>query len=118
LKPPLVDLLRKHGVALALIDHIWMPRVEELFAGMDPVTAGFCYIRWLGDRHGIEKKTKSWDKVIIDRAREMGHWVPAIRTLLERDLTVYGYFNNHYAGYAPGSIQLLEENWKNSRAST
>jgi uncharacterized protein YecE (DUF72 family) len=111
LKPALLDLLRKHGVALALIDHPWMPRVEEILGGMDPVTAEFCYIRWLGDRHGIEKRTKSWDRIIVDRAREMGRWVPAIRTLLERKLTVYGYFNNHYAGYAPGSIQLFEDTW-------
>jgi len=117
LKPALLDLLRKHGVALALIDHPWMPRVGQLLQETDPVTADFCYVRWLGDRHGIEKRTRSWDRVIIDRSREMSEWVPAIRALLGRDVTVYGYINNHYAGYAPGSIKLFEETWRSSETA-
>jgi hypothetical protein len=27
-------------------------------------------------------------------------------------VTVYGYFNNHYAGYAIGSIDLFREMWE------
>jgi hypothetical protein len=34
------------------------------------VTADFTYIRWLGDRKGIEMLTKVWDKTIIDRSSE------------------------------------------------
>ena len=112
LKPALLDLLRTHHVALALIDHPWMPRVDELLAQIDPVTSDFCYVRWLGDRKGIEERTKSWDKVIIDRSREMRAWVPAIRSLLDRRLTVFGYINNHYAGHAPASIELFERTWE------
>jgi hypothetical protein len=41
-------------VALALVDHAWMPRPRELFETGDPVTADFTYIRWLGDRKAIE----------------------------------------------------------------
>ncbi len=41
------DLLRTRGVALALIDHPWMPRVSE-------TTADFTYIRWLGERKRID----------------------------------------------------------------
>ncbi len=46
----LYDLLRKHRVALALIDHPWMPRPQEWFARGDALTADFTYVRWLGDR--------------------------------------------------------------------
>ncbi|MFQ5458358.1 MAG: DUF72 domain-containing protein, partial [Myxococcota bacterium] len=67
----------------------------------------FTYVRWLGDRYGIEKKTKSWEKVIVDRSREMTEWAPALRGLLDRNMALYGFFNNHYAGHAPGSIDLL-----------
>ena len=112
LKPPLLDLLRRHGVALALIDHPWMPRVEDLMDRLDPITAGFCYVRWLGDRKGIEERTKVWDRIIVDRAREMRSWVAALRAILGRRATVFGYFNNHYAGHAPGSIALLEKTWE------
>jgi uncharacterized protein YecE (DUF72 family) len=111
LKEPLADLLRGHGVALAIIDHPWMPRAGEYLSKVDPLTAGFAYLRWLGDRYGIEKKTKNWDKVILDRSREMKAWVPVVRSLLSRGATVFGYFNNHYAGHAPASVELFERIW-------
>ena len=63
------DLLREHKVALALIDQAWMPRPAQWFEKFDPITANFAYIRLLGDRKGIEEKTKVWDKVIVDRTR-------------------------------------------------
>jgi len=111
LTPRLLDRLRKRSVALTLIDHPWMPRIDRLMEEMDPVTADFTYVRWLGDRKGIEKTTTSWDRVVVDRSAETRRWIPALRKLLERDLTVFGFFNNHYAGHAPGSIRLLERLW-------
>jgi uncharacterized protein YecE (DUF72 family) len=116
---PFLDLLRKHKIALALIDHPWMPPVQQLLHKFDVVTAGFAYVRFLGDRKGIEEKTEHWDRVIVDRKSEMEIWIPEIRRLLARRLTVYAYFNNHYAGFAPGSIALFREVWdrlKNSNA--
>ena len=62
-----VDLLREHGVALALIDQGWMPRPWERKEDFDLITADFAYVRWLGDRKGIEKMTKNWNKAIVDR---------------------------------------------------
>ena len=49
-----VDLLRKHKVALALIDQSWMPRPWEIKEAIDLVTTDWTYIRWLGDRKSIE----------------------------------------------------------------
>jgi len=109
---PLFDLLRAHGVAYAIIDHPWMPPVAQLMKGPDPVTAAFAYVRWLGDRHAIEAKTESWDRLIVDRTKEMKLWVDALAMLLDRNIEVFGYFNNHYAGHAPGSIALLRETWR------
>jgi uncharacterized protein YecE (DUF72 family) len=108
---PLLDLLRKHQIALALIDHPWMPPVRQWLGKLDVVTAGFTYIRFLGDRKGIEEKTEHWDQIIVDRKSEMETWIPEIQRLLARRLTVYAYFNNHYAGFAPGSIALFREVW-------
>lgn len=109
---PLLSLLRRHGIAYALIDHPWMPPIEELLQRHDVVTADFSYVRWLGDRQGIEARTTSWDRLIVDRTSDMERWAPALETLLERDIHVYGYFNNHYAGHAPGSIALLRDVWR------
>lgn len=111
--PRLLEMLRKKQVALALIDHPWMTPIAQLMnSGLDLVTADFAYIRWLGDRKGIEERTKTWDRIIIDREEEMRVWIPVIRGLLKRRIQVMGYFNNHYAGFGPGSIELLGKVWK------
>jgi uncharacterized protein YecE (DUF72 family) len=113
----LLDLLRAHHVALALTDHPWMPPIQELMRQHDVVTADFVYIRWLGDRKAIEVMTQKWDRLIIDRTEDTRTWVAAVRQLLARDLSVYGFYNNHYAGHSPGSLALFAEIWRQSGAT-
>jgi uncharacterized protein YecE (DUF72 family) len=55
LVPQFIETLRERGVALALIDQSWMPRPDQWFEKFDPITADFTYVRWLGDRKGIEE---------------------------------------------------------------
>ncbi|MBX3179949.1 MAG: DUF72 domain-containing protein [Candidatus Hydrogenedentes bacterium] len=105
---PLLDLLGTHNIALALIDHPWMSRPNMLFRQIDLHTAPFLYIRWLGDRYAIEKKTKVWKEVVVNRDEGTGEWIPPIQAALERQLRVYGYVNNHYGGYAPHDVAVLE----------
>jgi len=109
LRPKFLDLLREHNVALVLQDQSWMPRPSELFERFDPITADFTYIRWLGDRKGIEAVTKTWDKVVVDRASELQDWVKVCHQMVRRGVTIFGYANNHYAGHAPATIQLFRE---------
>ena len=106
------DLLRAHKVAYALIDQAWMPRVSEIFEKFDPVTADFTYVRLLGDRKGIEKLTKTWDKVIVDRSRELMSWVNVCQRTTQRGVTTYVYINNHFSGYAPATVEQLQKLWK------
>jgi uncharacterized protein YecE (DUF72 family) len=73
------DLLREHGVALALIDQSWVPRPWEMKEKFDLVTADLTYVRWLGDRKGIEQETKTWDKTIVNRTADMKNWVEVLR---------------------------------------
>ncbi|HEV2233044.1 MAG TPA: DUF72 domain-containing protein [Terriglobia bacterium] len=110
-----LEILRKHKIALALIDHPWVPPIQQLLQKFDLLTADFTYIRFLGDRKGIEEKTGHWDRILVNREREMETWIPEIRRLLERRLRVFAYFNNHYAGYAPGSIALFREVWERTK---
>lgn len=107
--PRFLDFLRQRGIVLALIDHPWMPRPGQLLRGPDLVTGTFAYIRWLGDRHGIEKITTTWNETVVDRRNDLTAWTPMVKGLLGRQLDVYGYFNSHYSGYAPGDIDLLKE---------
>jgi uncharacterized protein YecE (DUF72 family) len=105
----LLDLLRQRGIALALIDHPWMPPVNQLFQTFDPITADFAYIRWLGDRYGIEKITKTWSKTIVDRSEPLSEWARACRLILKRGVSIFAYANNHYAGYGPATVRMFEE---------
>jgi uncharacterized protein YecE (DUF72 family) len=105
------DLLREHEVALVLQDQSWMPHPNELSKTFDPITADWTYIRWLGDRKGIEKVTKTWDKVIVDRTNQLSGWVDFCYLTSKRDVTIYAYANNHYAGHAPATIELFKSLW-------
>jgi hypothetical protein len=49
-----------------------MPDPLEL--QFDPTTAGWTYIRWLGDRKQIEAQTMRWDKAVVDRMTELSSW--------------------------------------------
>ena len=109
LGPALFDLLRKHKIALALIDHPWMPRPREWFANGDAVTTDFIYIRWLGDRRAIEERTKTWDTTIVDRTRDLQDWVEACRNFMKRKIRVFAFANNHYAGHAPATLRLFAD---------
>jgi uncharacterized protein YecE (DUF72 family) len=109
LVPQFVEALRERGVALALIDQSWMPRSAQWFETFDPITADFTYVRLLGDRKGIEKETKVWNKVIVDRSRELTEW----RDILEKlKVPIYVYANNHYAGYGPATVEMFRSLWR------
>jgi uncharacterized protein YecE (DUF72 family) len=105
------DLLREYNVALALTDQEWMPRPLEIFEKFDPITADFAYVRWLGDRKGIEQHTKVWDKVIVDRAPELGEWVEVFQKFVARNLKIFAYANNHFQGHAPATVKLFMDLW-------
>jgi uncharacterized protein YecE (DUF72 family) len=105
--PPLLDLLANHNVTLALIDHPWMARPDQLFNKSDIQTGRFHYLRWLGDRYGIEKITTTWNEVVVDRDKALDGWIPHIKDALDKKLQVFGYVNNHYSGYAPENVDYL-----------
>jgi uncharacterized protein YecE (DUF72 family) len=109
LTPKLLDALRERQIALALIDHPWMPRPEEVLSRFDAITSDFTYVRLLGDRKAIEEKTKTWDKVIVDRRVELAEWVETVRKIHERRIKILAYVNNHYAGHAPATVRQLIE---------
>jgi uncharacterized protein YecE (DUF72 family) len=112
LVPQFVEALRERGVALALIDQSWMPRPAQWFDKLDPITADFTYVRWLGDRKGIEGHTKVWNKIIVDRRAELSEWVEVLKTVHKRKIQILAFANNHYAGYGPGTIEQFRKLWR------
>ncbi|NKB71276.1 MAG: DUF72 domain-containing protein [Candidatus Latescibacteria bacterium] len=127
LRPALMDLLRTHGIALALTSYYTMPEIGPLLQGPDPITADFLYIRFLGDRKKMDEyiaqlqqkgsKQKAWDGLVWDRRPQLAHWVGHLKNLLEQrpQLQAHVFFNNHYAGYAPGSLSIFSRLWKGHR---
>jgi uncharacterized protein YecE (DUF72 family) len=107
------DLLRAHNVALALQDQLWMPLPDAM--PFDYITADFTYVRLLGDRKGIEKETKVWDKVIVNRSKELRSWVDVCARAVKRGVSTYMYVNNHYAGHAPATVEQFLKLWDAKR---
>jgi uncharacterized protein YecE (DUF72 family) len=105
LNDELAELCRHHRTALVLVDRAHMPHADEL--GFDPVTAGFAYIRLLGDRHAIERITTTWDREVIDHGERLARWAAVLTRLLEREVPAFVYVNNHYAGHAPATVERL-----------
>jgi len=112
LVPQFVETLRERGVALALIDQSWMPRPAQWFEKFDPITADFTYVRWLGDRKGIEAQTKVWDKVIVDRRAELSEWAEILGKVHKRKIQIFAYANNHYAGFGPMTVEMFQDLWR------
>ncbi len=63
--PHVITHEKVYNVALALTDISRMPRPWEKKKQFDWVTTEFVYVRWLGDRKGMETLTTTWNKTII-----------------------------------------------------
>ncbi len=117
--PPLIDLLRKRGVILAITAYYTMPQPERLFSGPNPLTADLVYARFIGDHKKMDalvgtlkaegKRTGDWSALAVDRTAEMKRWAATLKPRVRGP--VLAYFNNHYAGFAPDSARLFRDLW-------
>src|SRR6266478_226847 len=76
-------------------------------------SADFAYVRWLGDRKGIEKQTTTWDKTVIDRTSDLKNWVDLLKEVVnnKKIRKLFAFANNHYAGHGPGTVKLFMDLW-------
>jgi uncharacterized protein YecE (DUF72 family) len=88
-----------------------MPRPWEMKEKFDLITADFTYVRWLGDRKGIEKETTIWNKAIVDRREDLTNWLELFRKFVARNLKIFAYANNHYSGHGPATVKLFWDLW-------
>ena len=88
-------LLRKYNVANVIVDEPLLPP--------DPiVTADFAFVRW----HG--KGKRPWYNYRYE-VEELEPWVPKLKDVSRKAKQIYGYFNNHFHGYAVlNCVQMLE----------
>jgi len=89
-------LLKKYKIAYTIVDEPLLPPEVHL-------TTDFSYFRW----HG--KGEKIWFDYRYNN-EELDVWVPKVLEVASSVKKVYGYFNNHYHGYAPENcLQLIEK---------
>jgi uncharacterized protein YecE (DUF72 family) len=89
-----------------------MVRPAQWFEKFDPITTDFTYVRFLGDRKDIEAQTKVWDKIIVDRSGELSEWADILGKVYKRNVPIYVFANNHYAGYSPATVEMFRNLWR------
>jgi uncharacterized protein YecE (DUF72 family) len=89
------ELLQKYAVAYTIVDEPLLPPEVHL-------TADFAYFRWHGHGKNI------WFDYRYSK-EQLDTWAPKVQETASNVKRIYGYFNNHYHGYAPENcLQLLE----------
>lgn len=88
-------LLKKYNVAYTIVDEPLLPPEVHF-------TSNIAYFRW----HG--KGIRPWYNYRY-KVNELEPWIPEIKKASKKVNTVFGYFNNHYHGYAvENCLQVLE----------
>jgi uncharacterized protein YecE (DUF72 family) len=49
---------------------------------------------------------------IVGRTDDLRNWAGLFRQFVSRNLKVYAYANNHYAGHGPDTVKLFWDMWK------
>ncbi|MCW4053590.1 MAG: DUF72 domain-containing protein [Candidatus Bathyarchaeota archaeon] len=88
-------LLKEYKVAYTNVDEPLLPPEVNL-------TTDFTYFRW----HG--RGEKPWFDYLYEKT-QIDEWVPKVEDASKNVKKVYGYFNNHFHGYAPENCLYLIE---------
>jgi uncharacterized protein YecE (DUF72 family) len=82
------------------------------------LTTDFAYFRWHGRRES------PWFDYLYEK-KQIDEWVPKVEEVSKKVKKIYGYFNNHYHGYAPENclyliekLGLLSEEQKKAKEKT
>ena len=86
MRPGTWNTLSKYNVAYTIVDEPLLPPEVH-------VTADFAYVRW----HG--RGERPWYDYHYSE-KQLEDWVPKVKEVEGSVKTTYGYFNNHFHGYA------------------
>jgi uncharacterized protein YecE (DUF72 family) len=93
----LTDLLRHYGICWVTNDYEDLPLDIHL-------TTDFLYIRWIAKHNVIPHPGYE----VIDRQQRLAEWLERINPLLDDLKTIFGFFDNDYAGHAPATCNRLK----------
>jgi len=95
LKQSVWEMLAKHKVANTIVDEPLLPPDEI-------VTSDFAFIRW----HG--RGSRPWYNYRYGE-NELTPWAPRVKEVAKKVKRVFGYFNNHFHGFAiENSLRMLQ----------
>ncbi|MGB9727231.1 MAG: DUF72 domain-containing protein [Nitrososphaeria archaeon] len=95
LSEEIFKMLKEYNIAYCIVDEPLLPPVIE-------VTGRIAYVRW----HGRGSRPWYYYEYREDELRE---WVPRLNKIASEVEILYGYFNNHFRGYAPkNALQMLK----------
>jgi uncharacterized protein YecE (DUF72 family) len=95
MRPDTWPLLEKYKVAYTIVDEPLLPPELHL-------TSNIAYFRW----HG--RATRPWYNYRYSR-EELEPWAPQVNQVASKAEKVFGFFNNHYHGYAvENCLQVME----------
>lgn len=96
------ELLQKHHACTVLVDHPWLPNPAEAAEKWDVHTGPLVCVRLLGDQDAMEKTVKKWNRVTVDRSKDLPKVASLLDSLAETS-DVVTLINNPYSGHAPAT---------------
>jgi len=69
------------------------------------LTTDFVYLRFIGDHTTVPEE--SHGELRVDRGPETRLWASRVAAVRGQVATVFAFFNNHFAGFAPASVNLF-----------
>ena len=87
------DLLRARNCAWVMADYMKEP-------WQVPATTDFLYVRWIGQHERFPVHTAEQ----VDVTDRLAWWTSELDLVTPPPATIYGLFNNDYAGYAIGTL--------------
>jgi uncharacterized protein YecE (DUF72 family) len=98
LTPQFYTLLRENKVALV---------ATEKLTNQLEVTTDFLYMRWEGDRKTVNGLK---GKIEVDKTVNLQVWAAKLKSYLNSEVQVFGYFGKYYSGLPPSDVKTLKKN--------
>lgn len=100
------QFLADRGMALVLVDRSGSADLFDEWLAL--ITAGkappFAFIRWIGDANN---GPQTYRAISQPRDNALDQWADRLCTLMQHNLSIYGYMHNPYEGHSPESLRRL-----------
>lgn len=98
LKHKTIEILAKHNICWVSADYLDLPKEINQ-------TSDFLYLRWIGKHNRYEVKTHER----VDVSPQLAKWLEKIQPYTKQVNSIYGYFNNDYAGHSPATCNKFKK---------